>query len=350
MSNFPIKIIYYSVTWYLITQTYHIKTIQLPWHKNYFNDLNPAKYEKHCSLIDSTQKIHGYALIASYFPTYKKNKSKIVSSIQSKREAFKSQLIASEQEVFTTIKKKYHVNDIIWNQCLTTIKNIKNHYNNGLLKHHPSIKHDTTIPADTLNTLKTLLQQNNINPQSVHIKMVSDQKQTNENIKTLACVESFIIASENGKKNKHLFIEPHYIPSTINISSFSNTFSSTEKISLFAHEIEHLLQQHSLTTLILEEYLNYYYGIKPEQFRKTPEYHKLLQIHEAQAEICAAIKNPSIAHCLTEMRKKYPYPNLLYQEHFYHISTINMLWKVQEWLEFFYTKCKINFTFGTTKC
>jgi hypothetical protein len=67
---------------------------------------------------------------------------------------------------------------------------------------------------------------------------------------------------------------------------------------------------------------------------ESSEYQKLQQIYESQAEILSAIKDPEIARCLRILRATGFYPEYLYERHYYHLSTIYMLWKVQAWLEY----------------
>ena len=314
-------------------QPYPLNAVQPYWYQPYFNKLDLARYTNHCSLIDTAQKIRGNALIAYYRSTHKKaNLDKAICVIKNKLQEFEPWLKALEQDALITIKEKYHMSNNIWHKCLHEMERVKNGYKQGLLHDHPDTIHDPNVAADILEILTTLLTSNGINPKSLTIKMVSDQNQINENPNTIALVQSFItpITKQNPS------IDSTYIPASIEIFPHINNHSSVEKISFYAHEIEHLIQQHSLTILILEEYLNHYYGVTPEVFEQTAEYHQLSQIHEAQAEIFSAAKNPKIAYCMTALRKKYHYPNHLYQEHFYHLSTINMLWKVNAWLEFFH--------------
>lgn len=161
--------------------------------------------------------------------------------------------------------------------------------------------------------------------------MVSDKEKIATHKNHIAQARSFIETTLH-----NLTISHRYIPSVIEIFPQMITMSTENKISYCAHEIQHLLQHHGLSELILETYLKHYYGIEAKEFKKSSEYHKLSQIHEAQAEILSAIKNPHIAECLKTMRKKSYYPEHLYEEHFFHLASINMLWKVHGWLEFFH--------------
>jgi hypothetical protein len=109
--------------------------------------------------------------------------------------------------------------------------------------------------------------------------------------------------------------------------------SITHITSTCAHEIQHILQHRHLTSTLLLWYLNTYYNVGHTDLEKTPEFHKLAQIHEAQAEILSAIKDPKIAECLKIKRETVYYPDHLYEEHFFQLAHIDMLWQAREWLE-----------------
>lgn len=331
------KAFFKAVTLLSLTLPYQLKTAQIPWYQDYFHKLDGARYTQHCSLIDIAQKIRGAALLTYYRTTHKKaHLDKAICLVQQQLKQFEPWLITLEKETLNSIKEKYHMSDDIWHKCLADMQQIKDSYWNGMLHSMPKITHDPNVPADIQEILTTLLRQNGINPQAVQFTMVSDQKEIGANKNTMVQVQSFIKSAITSTSNNNLSIFSTYLPASIEIFPQLKERSLTEKISFCAHEVQHLIQHHSLTELVLTEYLNHYYGVTTEEFQQIPAYHTLSQIHEAQAEILAAIKNPTTAECLAMMRKKYPYPDHLYEEHFIHLSTINMLWKVHAWLEFFH--------------
>ena len=194
-----------------------------------------------------------------------------------------------------------------------------------MLNPHPEVVHDDTIPAEITETIISLLKHNNINPQSISLYMISDPEVIAAKAHNIAEATMRITRTKN---ENELTFYPEYIPAHINIFPRIINASMTDKISFCAHEIQHLLQQHSVTEIIMQEYLDHYCSITPEELHKSSEHHKLAQICEAQAEILAAIKNAKIADCMKAFRKKNYYPDHLYEEHFFYVSTIDMLWKV----------------------
>ena len=63
------------------------------------------------------------------------------------------------------------------------------------------------------------------------------------------------------------------------------------------------------------------------------EFHRLKQIHESQAETLSATKDPKIAECLKTKRETNYYPDCLYEEHFFQLAHIDMLWKTHTYLK-----------------
>jgi hypothetical protein len=131
--------------------------------------------------------------------------------------------------------------------------------------------------------------------------------------------------------NNQFIVDKAYIPPVIEISAYATQVSHEKLIALCAHEIQHLIQHHTITDII-KEYIEHYSSINSNTLDACPEYQKLGQLHEAQAEVFSAIKNPEIAHCLKEYRRCTFYPDNLYEKHYYNISTIDMLWKLDDWL------------------
>ena len=336
MNNFYIKTFSKAIIIAILLQSYHAQAVNFPWYKNHYHRLNGTDYRSNCLIIHIAQKIRGCGLFAYHRAQYSKDHlDQAMNVIQGRLKAFESWIIELEHEALLEIKKKYQVSDEIWQKYLTDIQHIKAVHKDQMLNNHPEITHDPNVPADIMNILIPLLKQNKINPQSINIKMISDKDEISKKTSTLAQAVSYVGAIKDEDTNT-LTLFPSYIPANIEIFPRVNNLSLSEKFSICAHEIEHLVQLHSATTVLLEQYLEHYCGVSTKPFKKTPEYRALKEIHEAQAEILSSLKNPTIAHHMTLMRRKDFYPKCLYQEHFIHLSTIDMLWKVNAWLEFFH--------------
>jgi hypothetical protein len=310
-------------------QTHTLRPIQMPSCLVKFNTGTGVHYIKNCQKIDEYVKKIG-ALNFCYTNT--RNKTDKINSIQKQLAAFETKLLAAEQQALLAIKEKYQISNEIWQKYMADVHRMKTIYTKNLKKKNPNIVHDPNIPAHILEMLFSLLQQNGINPHSINIKMITDQQTIDENPHTTAQAESYMFFTISDASDQN-FLSYKYEPSSIAIFPQMLTQNANDRLSTCAHEIQHIMQHHTLVLNILFVYLNHYYNVTHEAFKQTPEHHQLTQIYEAQAEILAAIKNPKIAACLKIKRETAYYLDHLYEEHFFQLAHINMLWKTREWLE-----------------
>jgi len=311
-----------------ITALHYLTTAapRTPWYYTHLQKHNDdgIKYKKNCSLINFAQKIRQAGLLIYYRATHKKaNFDIILTSLQEQLKEFETWILELEEEALIAIKEKYAISDEIWHKYLNDTKRIKDSNKQAMLQSHGTVIHDHNVPADILEMLITLLEQNNINPQSVNIIMDNAQQAV------IAQTKMFVFIPIKNSNND-LVYNIEYIPARITIFPRANNGSLSEKMSYCAHEVQHLVSQHPITEVILIDYLKHYCGITVEEFKQSAEYKRFAQVHEAQAEILAAIVSPKIAHCMKSMRKRSYYPQHLYEEHFYDISTIDMLWNIHE--------------------
>ncbi len=304
---------------------YSFQCLQKPHGKNYtFNT----------KLISITQAIRGLGLFSLYRITHKKkNLNQPITLIQNQLKECTDTLLQEEYNAMLAIKNKFNLNDEMWNNCLTDINELKNVYKTALQHSQPHAQHDNNVPNTITDTLKKFLSNNAINPQNISIKSVDT---TNRAIKMQV---SIIIETMIDSTNNRLIISKQYIPVTIRIfPSLIKEANKQKIIALCAHEVQHIIQLHGLTHVILENYITHYCSIDSETLTQSPEFQKFIQIQEAQAEILSAIQDPEIAHSLNVYRKKEYYPEYLYEKHFYTINTINMLWRVHELLSWIHHK------------
>ena len=241
-------------------------------------------------------------------------------------------MLELEQEALLAIKEKYQISDATWKKYLADLHRMKTIFTKGLKQSHPDVIHDPNIPANILEILTNLLQQNGINPQSIHLKMVSDQEKIDKNQNTIARAITYFKPLET---TTDYIISYEYFPPSIEIFPYIHEKSMSDIVAICAHEVQHLAQHHGLTDALLMQYFKHYCNINKDDFENSPEYHTFSQIQEAQAEILSAVKDPQIAACLKNMRRKEYYPDNLYEDHFFHLAYINSLWKMHGWLEYF---------------
>lgn len=310
-----------------------VQPIELPWYQLLCKD-NGELYENNCNNINRIQNLRCIALTAYHRITNKKaHLDKVLSSIKTELTEIEEWMLTQEQEALLAIKEKYQISNEIWQKYLADLHRMKTIFTKNLQQSHPDAIHDPNIPADIHKMLITLLEQNGINPQSINLKMLT-QQEINKNPNLLACaIDHYYVLNEISGDNIILY---DYLPSDIKIFPLmSDTKSISDTMAICAHEIQHIIQHHSLTESLLQQYLTHYYNIDIAEFKQTPEYIAFAQVHEAQAEILSATKNYKIAACLKKMRQKEYYPDRLYEDHFFHLAYINSLWKMHGWLEYF---------------
>lgn len=304
------------------------ENISHPWFINYVAPFDHFAYRNRCDHIDHALKIRMRGLIAYYTLMHKTGfLPQAPALIEEQLEELKTSLIWQEHEALLAIKQKYNIDTVQWNEWIKEIASIKESYSQSMQREYPNIVHDPAVPEDIRTMIIELLIQNNINPKSINITVATQDEKTDNSIS----LAQTIVAIQMDMQ--HHRVLHTYKPATIKCFPIMLNKSAEEKMSLCAHEVQHAVCLHSVTDGVLKTHLEYDYGINIDEFKQTPECHRLCQIYEAQAEILAAINNPAIAQSLRIFRQKSYYPEHLYEEHFYRLSTIAMLWKIHEKLE-----------------
>lgn len=314
---------------------YGLKAITLPWYHTHFHAIKGAQYRENTLLIHCAQLIRYATNLIYYRATYKKNDLYLVlSGIQAQLKTFEKYLLELEQEALLDIKKKYEITDDIWNKYMTDIQRVKKSHRIAMSQSDPKAIHDPAVPADIKDMLIVQLKENNINPNSINIVMATQEEIKNEP-RTLALAKQILSVHDN---SEYPIILEKYNPATITIFPCLLQAPLHQKMGTCAHEVQHISAQHSLSLLVLYEYLEKYYSVATAEFHKTPEFHQLAEIQEAQADTFATLSAPRTAHYMKMKRQRNYYPDYLYEEHYYHLSTIDMLWKLHNKLEDLYFK------------
>jgi hypothetical protein len=297
------------------------------WHNNGLD------YQTNCKRITTIHSLQRPLLTAYYCLAHGANLPKAINAIQKRLATFHTQLLQDEQNALLAIKNKFNMSDTLWQEYLNDLATLKQEYTTSMQQAHPNIIHDPTIDPEVMDIITLLLTKNKINPHSIHLTTLPKSERNAIDAQVVEYVQPLTDADHN------LYIDSTYIPCTMELSPVLETLPTPIQISSCAHEIEHLVQHHSLTTLLLFEYLKHHYDIDRATVQQSAEYHVLQGIHEQQAEIFPAIQNPHIARCFTLMRSRDYYPRYLYENHFYTLSTIALLWKVNQNLTILQQKC-----------
>jgi hypothetical protein len=330
MKQFMVRII----TLFFVLQIGMLHPINLPLYQRSLSKNNDITYANNCSLIAFAENIRTAALTSYYRLTHKKaDLHKVLDTLKKELADIEAWMLELEDKALNVIKEKYQISNDIWQHYCADMHRIKTVYNKNMTKAHPDVTHDPAIPADIYHIIISLLEENNINPHSINLRMMSQEEADKNTPGLLAQAKGQIGRADQADEN---LISYKYHPYTISFFPLLTHKSAAEKRACCAHELQHILQHHVLTTITLQIYLKQYCNIEVTDLYQTPEHHALSQIEEAQAEILSALKNPSIAQDLKTFRQTLFYPQHLYEDHFFHLAYIEALWKVHAWLEFFH--------------
>lgn len=181
-------------------------------------------------------------------------------------------------------------------------------------KHYQSPAKDATHDPDFPADIFTILENNNINPLSINLK-ISAKKNSQYN--ATASVGGLIF--EN--KEYTCKIDP-----VIKIFKywFFDMPIECQKATLL-HEVEHLRSFHPITASIIEKTVSLLSNKTIADLRNNRSYKKLETIQERQAEIFSAVRNAQYAEILRYKRYCGNYPEHLHLNHLQQLTEIENL-------------------------
>lgn len=298
-----------------------------PWYMVAIKKMNSRYYADNCLVIGSAQYVRTIGTIAYNLITHdKKNPEKQLQEIEAQLKHFETKLLKKEQDALLAIKNKFHIGQKQWNEWMNSIETLKTIYKQSMQKEWPTVTHN--MPENIKNVLCDLMKKNNINPQSVHLKVSSKEPVGN----TLAHASIKI----NYFRDQSLEFVNKYNSSKIKLYSKTLTCSEKDIKAICAHEVEHLVQLHSIVLFVIQTSLEHYNHLSSEIIEKSEEYQNLVKSLEQQAEILSSIKDPEIAACMVHLRASSYYPNYMYEKHYYNLTTIHMLWQLHAWVKYFH--------------
>ena len=297
-----------------------------PWYMIDIKNMNSTYYTKNCTQIGHIQSLRTIGTIAYNLITHDKNNPKMqLQEIEAQLKHFETKLLKKEQEALLAIKNKFNIGQEQWNKLIHTSKTLKNVYTEGMQQESPNVTHD--IPENIKTILYDLMAKNNINPHSVNLRINPENTDT-----TRAVAQTHLYSYTD----PDLTFINDYTPHTIEFFSqaLNNPYEQTK--ATCAHELEHLIQHHAITEIVIKKYLKHYLHLSQDEIEETDEFYVFNKIQEEQAEILSAIKDPEVAACMAYHRSTSHYDKYLHEKHYYHLTTINMLWQLHAWIKFFH--------------
>lgn len=272
----------------------------------------PFSYKNKCRLINAAQAVKKTAFVMNGMISQE--------SVAEKRSHIAQLYGEKEQNLLTDLVNTIGLSKTEWQQCLDTIQNVKQL---SPSTHH--VFHDPALPTEHLVLLKNILNDNNIDPNTISIVV----KKT-ENAQTCACACIALLYSYDPSEN-HFMQNPQIIQ-TLTIFEHSLQLPASDLLAIFAHEVEHLSRKDALTFTVIEQYLQHYHQKGRDYLESNKAFQQLTTLYEAYAEIFAALKNPDACQALVNMRAHKYYPNHLYEAHYHDLVEINNLWKIERLL------------------
>jgi hypothetical protein len=298
-----------------------------PWYMVDIKNMNSTYYTKNCTKIGRIQSLRTIGTIAYNLITHdKKNPEKQLKEIEAQLKHFETKLLKKEHDALLAIKNKFQINQAQWNELLNTIETLKNTYKQGMQQEWPDVMHN--VPEEIKTILYDLMAKNNINPYSVNL--ATDKQNPKDGTLAEASAKMRYSTDTPWKLiNKYTPQKIKFFPGAINCSN-------KDKKANCAHELEHLIQHHLITKLALKTYLEHYNHLCDDQIETNSEYQELIKVQEQQADILSSIKDPDVASSMAHHRSKSPYPNYMYEKHYYNLTTIHMLWQLHAWVKYFH--------------
>ena len=283
----------------------------LSWYKSIVQELYPIN----CRFIDLAHYIHKTSQLACHSLYNQEKITQQLKTIELQLKNYENAIFAQEKKALHYIKHTFNIPDKQWDVCLKEIKQIKEINKQEMKKTDKNVVHDAILPENVQLILTSLLQQNDINPANITIKKSSKKN------------SHYAHVTWHFKKNDLT----HYIPPKIVVFPQTFTLSSEEVTAICAHEVEHLVQQHAVTKESIITCIQQHNSLTRQEIINHEAFQKLIQVHEAQAEILPALRNSKIAFCMKKLREnKFYIHGNLHEFHYYQLSSINKLWTLHQ--------------------
>jgi hypothetical protein len=296
------------------------QAIHTTWYLDVIQETS-LSYQNKCKLIGIAQALkHGFAFAKHVLST--KTYNNINKEIAQQRLHIKNVYLTKEKQILERLGITMGFLQQQWACCLHAIDEIKKIARETVRQPSDNIQQEQTISKKLKTLLYHLLQKNTINPHAIKLCF----KKTEEPY-TFA-ITSTNLALSYDDENIALLQQP-FISQKVIIYEHISQESTAHQLAFLAHEVEHLCQQHNITTLVIENYVQNHH-IQLDALEKNNEFQHLLIIHEEQAEIFAALKDSKVAQALVDLRAIAFYPNHLYEAHYHDLVEINNLWKVEK--------------------
>lgn len=284
------------------------------WYENY------TVYRSVTPLIDSIMTVKSNLLFLYLKIGLVKNNNLTHQQhiVQKKLEYIENKIRKDMNSAIQSLLNDYDVSDESQSDIAAVIHCHKAFAKNYMSQPDENVTHDTDFPQEIFAILK----KNEIHPQSINF---INHKNTPNNGR---------IAASMTEVSPHIRITPKTISisnasaPTLNIYPVFWTLSKTDKIAGLIHEIEHLLEHHSNTEMVLRNFLDETTRAEKYNIEDNLNFKKLKTIYERQAEILPSLRDAETAAVMRSMRHQDFYPNKLFISHYAQLAEIDELHKL----------------------
>lgn len=285
--------------------------------------------------MQSIQSKGSYALTTVESMWDKNIFQKKIASIEAEFKNIENNLRSQQKNAVIAIFHKNELDDESTIPfCLDIIDELKKFGQEYMSKPQPDIYHDTTIPANLYAAIIKNLKKDNVDPDSIRII----DRTKDETIKDVVFEDAIAMAPyfnwsvKDGKLAIHKE-HPQFYGSIALLPKIITVASNDEEEAMLAHECKHIKEQHSTTCGAIKSCLyrlsNDY---NEEQLLNSPEWNKLTEIHEQQAEVFPSLQDAETASRMRKTRAAHHYTGMLYESHYNQLSRIDEMWKQHAWL------------------
>lgn len=276
--------------------------------------INRASYSQSCKAIDRINSWHTKGLTIYLMLAHR---GKQHHAIKKYLQSFKSNLLKKEQEALFAIKNKFNINQIHWDNITHSIENLKTIYQEAMKNKSSVAQHSSLLPLNIRNDVCKTLEDNGIDPQSINLIILQNKSDT-------LLARAYTTISYNNTSG--FKFDPIYHVQNIEFSPAIFTECEKYQKSIYIHEIEHLIQHHNITCLVLESYITQVMHISHHELQISHEYMALQKIHEEQADIFPALRSSEFAQCMLLKRSRHDHELDLSAKHYHTLLVINSLW------------------------
>ena len=221
------------------------------------------------------------------------------NDIQNILQGYKKSLITQHQKLLNNFKKHYHISNKSWNECVLTIKSIRQQNTKDTSHLLLRTQHDKHIDNNMLVFMTNRLKKNNIDPRKIIIRSQEDLP-----LNALYHIKQEIFTP---------------IELTMNWKAISQ-YSHFDQIALCTRMTEEIIQEATLIPHIISRMM------QQNNIKENPQFTALQIICTKKLPVfLPCLTDPLIAHAMMHFIRNHDDPLFTAQDYEF-LKTINKIW------------------------